>query len=92
MTKKKTNPTKAHRKEDKVEGQSLAPVINTEKEVRPFLQGRTLYEDTRLGYKVYIEAALWSAETRGVPLAEVKDYIKRMVSDHIIQELGYDPS
>lgn len=57
---------------------------------RPFHQGRDLYEEAKLGYKVYIEAALWSARSHNIPLSEVKEYIKVMVADHIVQELGYE--
>ena len=59
---------------------------------KPFAEGKDLYEATGFSFQVYIEAALWSARAKGLPLAEVKEFIKHMVSDHIVQELGYDPN
>lgn len=61
------------------------------KKSNAFRQGKDLYETDHLGYKVYLEAALWAARANDIPLAEVKETIKQMVANHIIQELGYEP-
>jgi hypothetical protein len=85
LTKKKQ--ASPYKKEDKVTGQSLIPVITANKS--KLETGQELYDQTKLPYHIYLEAALVAAnKQRFTPHHTLEEY-RGMVIEKAVKDLGF---